>query len=257
MSNSDLFHTYQITTPSFTGPLDLLLNLIEKAELDITTVALAHVTDQYIQQIKSFDGYMVEEMSTFLVVAAKLIQIKSLALLPVPSIQSDIELDTAESLVRALIEYKKYKQVALHLSWRQTQRLSSYLRLDHPIIIEKSLDLRDVTVNDLAVAAYNALTRIEPEGVIKKTITPQIVSVREKIKLITEELLKNNITKFWKILSIGKKTKADIAVTFLALLELVKQRRINIYQKTIFGDIEIQKDGDWDSSEEFELEFGE
>ena len=104
--------TYSVETPVFQGPLDLLLYLIERAELDITTLALAEVTDQFLDYLQNLPELSVEEVSSFLLVAAKLLQIKSEALLPRPVIREAGEEDPGEALARQLIEYKRYKEIA-------------------------------------------------------------------------------------------------------------------------------------------------
>ena len=104
--------SYSVSTTIFKGPLDLLLTLIERAELDISTLALAQVTDQFLQYLNELESLAVEELSSFLVIAAKLLQIKSEMLLPRPPIREEGEEDPAETLARQLMEYKRYKEVA-------------------------------------------------------------------------------------------------------------------------------------------------
>src|SRR5512138_1256566 len=116
---------YTVTIPVYEGPLDLLLQLIERAELDITAVALAQVTDQYLAYIHQMQ-VPADEISAFLVVAAKLLQIKSEALLPRPSVRKEGEEDLGEALARQLRIYKRYKEISKWLEDRESRHLRTY-----------------------------------------------------------------------------------------------------------------------------------
>ena len=115
--------TYKVQTPVYEGPLDLLLSLIERAELDITTVSLASVTDQYLEHLRNVDQQKPDEISSFLVIATKLVQIKSEALLPRPPEREPGEEDPGEALVEQLKLYKRYKEIAVWMEERQTKNL--------------------------------------------------------------------------------------------------------------------------------------
>lgn len=116
---------YTVQLPVYEGPLDLLLELIERAELDITKVSLAQVTDQYLEHIRGMQDAPIENLASFLVIAARLIQIKSEALLPRPVLREPGEEDPGDALTRQLVAYKKYKQVAIALAEREAAGLRS------------------------------------------------------------------------------------------------------------------------------------
>ena len=121
--------TYRIRTEVYEGPLDLLLDLIEKAQLDITRLALAQVTDQYLEYLKNLEEHSAADVSAFLVMAARLLQIKSAALLPRPTITAafgEDEEDAGEELARQLILYRRFKQIAHFLDERQQQNLRTF-----------------------------------------------------------------------------------------------------------------------------------
>lgn len=143
---------YSVVIPVYEGPLDLLLQLIEHAELDITVVALAQVTDQYLNYIHQMQ-VPADEISAFLVIAAKLVQIKSEALLPRPVVREPGEEDVGKSLANQLRLYKRFKEVANWLDARVAQHLHSYLRLAPPPRVEGKLDLSGLTLDDLLAAA--------------------------------------------------------------------------------------------------------
>ncbi len=248
---------YSVQTPEYEGPLDLLLQLIERAELDITRIALAIVTDQFLAHMEALQHRSPDELSAFLVIAARLIQIKSEALLPRPPIRGEDEEDPAELLARQLQEYRQFKTVAAWLGDRDQKHLRTYLRLASAPKIEARLDLEGLGVADLAGAAENVIRRHQlrppPQDVIK---IPKI-TIREKIRMIVDRLRIRGRTTFGSLLR-GAHTRVEIVLTFLAVLELVKRRQVAARQEEIFGEIEIAPTEDWDpSAEGYDLEFGE
>ena len=244
---------YTVTIPVYEGPLDLLLQLIEHAELDITAVTLAQVTNQYLAYIHQM-MVPAEEISAFLVIAAKLLQIKSEALLPRPPIRETGEEDPGEALARQLRIYKRFKELSNWLDDRETRHLRTYLRVAPPPKIEGRLDLSDVTLADLLAAAEGIFSEEAEKQALGTVISAPRVTIREKIAWIAERLGQNHHTTFSGLL--GKKpTRLEIVVTFLALLELVKRYRVAARQDGLFTDIEIEKMEDWGKDEELEIEF--
>ena len=248
---------YQVTTPVYRGPLDLLLQLIERAELDITKLSLAHVTDQFLTYIKNLPQLTAEEVSAFLVIAAKLIQIKSEMLLPRPKLRDSGEEDPGEALARQLMLYRQFKRVAESLDEFQRLDQRTYLSLAPIPQIEGKLKLTDISTSDLVDAAILVYAR-KPEkpGSLDSAITPPKVTVRQKISLVTEHLRRFGRSSFRSILG-QNRSREEIGITFLAMLELVKLHFVDAYQENIFSDIEIEPSQEWEGMEEFELEFGE
>jgi segregation and condensation protein A len=244
---------YTVQIPVYEGPLDLLLHLIERAELDITAVALAMVTDQYLKHIRAMQEARAEEISAFLVIAAKLIQIKSEALLPRPPAREAGEEDPAENLARQLRIYKRFKEIANWMEVREKAGFRSYLRLAPPPKIEGRLDLSDISLEDLLRAAENIFSDEKDKQALGTVISAPKVTIREKISYISEHLSKGEQASFRELIR-NAKTRLEVVVTFLAMLELIKRYRVAARQETLFGDIEIQRD-DWQPEEEFELEF--
>ncbi len=246
---------YSVETPVYEGPLDLLLQLIERAELDITRLSLAQVTDQYLQYIRNLPEKIVEEVSAFLVIAARLIQIKSEALLPRPPVREPGEEDPGEALARQLIVYKRYRQVADFLAGRETAGWRSYLRLAPPPKVEATVDLSGITLDDLVAAAQAIL--LQPTGVpLNNVVGPQRITIREKITQITNILRHNKHANFRAFIN-SKHNRLEIVVTFLALLELIKRRLIQVSQEGLFGDISIDASENWQVDDEIETEFDE
>jgi len=246
---------YTVSTPVFEGPLDLLLNLIESAALDITSVSLALVTDQYLERIRGFEEQMdAEEISAFLVIAAKLIQIKSEALLPRPPVREVGEEDPGEALARQLRLYKKFKEVAVWMKARQEEDLRTYLRVASPPKVESRFEMGEVTLADLISAAEHIFANEAEKAELGTVIRAPRVTIREKVQHIIRFLSVEERTTFRKMID-GANSRIEVAVTFLAMLELVKRHRLNVHQGALFSDIEIERVGDFSEDDDFELEF--
>jgi segregation and condensation protein A len=248
---------YSINTEVYTGPLDLLLQLIEKAELDITRLALAQVTDQYLEHLHHLEVQDPSEVSAFLVIAAKLVQIKSSALLPRPSLPSlELEEDPGEALARQLIIYKKFKDLSKFLEYRESAGFHSYLRLDsNPSTqIPSKLDLSEFTLDDLVQAAREVLNNPNNLPPLSEVVSSPRFTIRQKINIILDTLQKSGSTSFKEMLN-EKSTRVEVVVTFLALLELVKRHMVGINQQNLFGEILLEVEGELSTLDEEELEF--
>jgi len=249
-------HPYTITTPVYQGPLDLLLQLIERAELDITRLALAQVTDQFLAHIRKMPELSADEVSAFLVIAAKLIQIKSEALLPRPPQRAPDEEDPGEALARQLVEYRRYKKIADFLSYRQEHNVQTYLRLAPIPKMEGVVDLSDVSLEDLLQAARAVLQPFDHRSSLSSVVAPPPVTIREKIGLIAAFLRQRGRSSFRAFLS-GARSRLEIVVTFLAMLELIKLHFVQVHQESTFGDIQVETIVDLEDDEDIDLEFGE
>ena len=248
--------TYTVSTPVYEGPLDLLLQLIERAELDITRLALAQVTDQYLAHLRLLQDHAAEEVSAFLVIAAKLLQIKSEALLPTPPVRDAGEEDPGEALALQLIAYKRYRQIASLLAQREAAGWHTYLRLAPPPKVEGVVDLTGIGLTDLVAAAQSVLALANGKPSLSSVVAPIRITIREKISLITRSLREKSRSTFRALLT-ERHTRIEVVVTFLAMLELVKRRLVRVRQDRLFGEIEMEADEEWQDDEDFELEFGE
>jgi len=247
---------YTIATPVYEGPLDLLLQLIERSELDITTVSLAMVTDQYLEYIHQLTDLSADEVSAFLVIAAKLLQIKSEALLPRPPERELGEEDPGEALARQLIAYKRYREIAAILMQREEAGLRTYLRVAPPPKLEGNVDLTGLTIDDITAAAQDIYADLNLVDALKSVVPPSRFTIREKIYLITDSLRKHRNVAFRSLISKGN-SRIEIVVTFLALLELIKRHLVRVSQESLFGDISLEVSEAWDKLDELETEFGE
>ena len=176
-------NSYKVIVPVFEGPLDLLLQLIEHAELEITSISLAMVTNQYLDHIHHMDGVEAEEISGFLVIAAKLIQIKSEALLPRPSIVAPEGEDPGYSLIQQLQLYRKFKGISIWLQDREIAGLRSYLRYAPLPKVDDRLDASLLSVDNLREAAEEALNSIQEKENLNTVIKAPKITIREKLNL--------------------------------------------------------------------------
>ena len=245
---------YTVHIPVYEGPLDLLLSLIERAELDITTVSLASVTDSYLSYINSLEQANPDEISAFLLIAARLLQIKSEALLPRPPARQPGEEDVGRSLVDQLKLYKRFKEIGLWMHERQEKNLRTFLRIAPPPKVEAKLDLSNLTLEKLVAAAEEAFAKERNKRPLGMIIAAPRVTIREKIDLIIKTMKEVQQASFRGLLNEGA-SRLEIVVTFLAMLELVKRYRIHAHQEGLFGDIEIDRMEDLDEEEEIEIEF--
>jgi segregation and condensation protein A len=245
---------YTVHTPVYDGPLDLLLNLIEHAELDITSVSLAMVTDQYVAYINSLEQINADEISAFIVIAAKLLQIKSEALLPRPPVREHGEEDAGQSLVDQLKLYKRYKEIGGWINERQQANLRTYLRIAPPPKVEAKLDLSNITLEKLVAAAQIAFAKEAEKKPLGDVIAPPRITIREKIDQITKLMKEVERSSFSALIAEGA-SRLEIVVTFLAMLELIKRYRIHAHQEDLFSDIEIDRMEEFNEDEELELEF--
>lgn len=244
--------SYQIETDIFEGPLDLLLDLIQKAELDITAVSLAKVTDQFLLYINHHKEISADNLSEFLIIAAKLIQIKSEALLPRPPLRDDVEENLGEKLAQQLRLYRQIKETALWLNNRTDQQLRSFLRLSNNYQVNVKLDMGDLTINDLVDSLESIYLEEEEIKELGTVISIPRVTIRKKVQTIINLLTEEKTINFSKVLN-GNNSRFNVIIVFLAVLELIKQEYITTNQLSLFSDIEIEATSKINLSNEFEM----
>ena len=226
---------YAVRLDSFEGPLDLLLRLIEKAELDITTISLAQVADQYLAYIRQLDTIHPDLLADFLVVAAKLILIKSRALLPRPPKPDEEEEEIGQDLVRQLEEYRRFKEASLHLRQREEQGLRCFVRVAPPAVQPKGLAPGEVSLADL-LAALERVLGSAPTAPVSTVVAPVLITIEDKIRAIEAALAGGRRVHFSGLL-MRAQSRVEVVVTFLAVLELIKLGRVQAHQDAPFGEI--------------------
>ena len=253
------FHSgqYRIKTDLYQGPLDLLLDLIEKAELDITVLSLAQVTDQFLEYVRAMKEENPTEVSAFVVIAARLIQIKSAALLPKQKVNiTDVDEDSGEALAQQLITYRRFKILSDSLAEREDRRLHAWLRTGVPDIgIEPALDISGWNGQMLARIAARVFVPPKKAKALETVMKKPRLSIHDKIRLLVNRIRKAASIRFSSLLRSGNKN--ETVVTFLAMLELIKQNAVTIHQETNFGEIEIEKTDAFDEKRDFHSEFGD
>jgi segregation and condensation protein A len=234
--------TYQVTLPLFQGPLDLLLYLIEREQLDITKVALAQVTDQYLQYISTLQEVDADLLSDFLVIAAKLLFIKSQALLPQPrvDVSREEEEDVGDQLVRQLRIYRQFKHAVHVLATREASHLRSYVRVATPRVLEPHLAPGEITLEDLVTAARRVLAVHPSAPAVDQMVSPIVVTIGERITLIRQLLERLPQVTFGALMRMCT-WRLEIIVTFMAVLELIKQNFVDVQQDVPFGEIVISR----------------
>src|SRR5574340_815499 len=233
--------SYQIKLEIFEGPMDLLLHLIKKHELDIYSIPIALITQQYLEYIELMKSLDMEIAGEFLVMAATLTHIKSKMLLP-PSETPDEDdgVDPRAELIRRLLEYKRFKDAASNLEGREQEWSKVYTR-ETEITPELPPDdeplLFDFHLFDLLAALRDVLNRAPDAGI---EITAEAIAITDKIATILARLESVDSMLFADLFD-GSTTKAHIIATFMALLELMKNRVVRAVQVEQFGAIRLMK----------------
>ena len=235
---------YQISTEVFSGPLDLLLQLIERAELDITRLSLAKVTDQYLEHLHTISEQDPIEVSAFLVIAARLVLIKSLVLLPRnENIAALPEEDPGEILARQLITYKRFKEITLFLRDREEKGFHTYLRMAPLPKLPGKLDIGVYCAADLARIYSKIIGAKEQPHPLSQAVTISAITLRQRINEIVLILQTTSHSTFHSLLP-SDHNRLEIIITFLALLELIKHHSIFALQENLFDDIQLENLGD-------------
>jgi segregation and condensation protein A len=234
---------YQIQLDVFQGPLDLLLHLIEKDEIDIYNIPIASITDKYLEYIHTMQSLNLENVGDFLVMAATLMQIKAKLLLPQLADQDaagEEEEDPRFELAQKLIEYKKIKEAALSLQALEGQQSRFFTRVggefaDKKLAPEKD-SLKDLSIWDLLEAFKIILESLEPKT--PEAIPKQIVSIKQRMTEILD-LMANEGRVLFKTVFKDVNSKIGMITCFLAVLELIRLHKIMVFQEVLFGEITL------------------
>lgn len=229
----------QVKVDQFEGPLDLLLQLIQEQQLDISTLALAKVTEQFLAYIKNLQEKNPINLADFLIIAAKLLVIKSKSLLPNLELGEEEE-ETAFDLTAQLLQYKKFKEVAKYLRKLDLQRRQSWVRDVEFSERVTFMPDSDLTLQILVFSLKNLASELKDIIKLPSQLMKEVVSISEKINHI-QALISEKLETSLSILIKDAKNKTEVIVTFLALLELTKQRIVALEQSEHFADILIKK----------------
>jgi segregation and condensation protein A len=238
---------YAVSLPAYEGPLDLLLHLIETQELDISAISLVAVTDQYLQTLAQLEEIEPGALADFLIVASRLLYIKSYHLLPKPRPASEEDEDEAsgDALVRQLLEYRQFKEVAGVLRTREQAGLRVYVRAAPRPEVPRRLELDNMDVGRLQAALRKVLQRMPADPPLPR-VKSYAITVAEQIDNV-RSLMRSQIDaaqasggqahlSFYALLS-RSASRLEVVVTFLAVLELFKLGEIEVVQEGTFADI--------------------
>jgi segregation and condensation protein A len=237
--------SYTIRLENFEGPLDLLLHLIRREEMNIYDIPIARITEQYLEIIQDLSALEIDRASEFLVMAATLLGIKSRMLLPRPPRKVVDELpaeeegdeDPREELVRQLVAYSQYKELVDELRQREAAMSRVYTRSLFPERPEGPVPLEGVSLLDL-VRAFEEVLREEWNW---REVPREEIPLREKVREITFQLSRNPSGVRFRDLFTRGGSRLEVIVTFLALLELIRQRKVVAVQEGLFGEILIRR----------------
>ncbi len=229
---------YKIKLEVFEGPLALLMHLIEKSKIDIYDIPIAVITEQYIDYLRDWQEFNIDIASEFLVMAANLLQIKSRMLLPrqphAAQLAEDEE-DPRKELVDRLLEYRKFKQAALELEKRKQERDQYFFRLPQEFSIRYTLP--QGLELDALITAFAAVWEGAAEDFA--VVAREEISVQDKMQDIVSLLHKNQGRLDFKETLIRQGSRAELIAAFLALLELIRLKRVTVRQEKSFAAISI------------------
>ncbi len=232
-------HSITLTKNEFEGPLDLLLSLIEQQKLSITEIALAHVTEQFLAYVRKLEELDPTVLSDYLAIAAKLLVIKSRAILPSLEIETDDD-DTEVPLESQLLLYKQFREIARYLKMLDAKQQQSFSRT---LVFSKRVSFfpdPSITTGTLHANILKVLSELTELDNLPKARIKEAISIQEKISHLQGLLSQQIETKLSSVLSQAK-NKSEAIVTFLALLELIKQRIFSVEQEALFTEITIRK----------------
>jgi len=235
---------YPIRLENFEGPLDLLLHLIRKHEVNIYDIPIALITEQYLQYIELMQELNLDIAGEFLVMAATLIHIKSRTLLPRPPTDEELaaeEEDPRETLVRRLLEHQRFKAAAELLHERETVRSAQWMRSDAAVADVAGEDVEpelEVDLFSLLAAFRGVLERARHRP--KVILPPEQVSIESRIEVLLTKLSETEACGFEDLFG-DVSNRGDLIVTFLALLEMIRLKLVRIFQAGAFGEIRVYK----------------
>ncbi len=230
--------TFTIKTLSFEGPLDLLLDLIEKRKLFISDISLARVTDDFIAHVKTFDNMPIGESAHFILIASTLLLIKSKSLLPQLQLTEDEQGDIHDLETRLKI-YKRVKEASLHVSQLFGKEIIFSQSHARPVFPVFTPDV-EFTMEKALYSLKDLINRLPKKEKIPHTIVRKVVSLEEMIGTLTSRITSHLRISFKEFTKEHKENKVNVIVSFLAMLELVKQGIVHVSQERNFDDIQME-----------------
>lgn len=235
---------YKVKIEQFEGPLDLLLHLVSKARIDIEEIFVSKVTGQYLEYVAKMHNLSMERASEFLEMAAMLIYIKSRMILPSNEYDEELEEDPEQELIARLKQYKAFKDASLELKDYEEKAQRVFYKLPAEIAFpDEKIVLEEMTMQVLIDAYKEVLGRIpdtEPERIEQVTVHHDIFTTKNRTNHILKSISRLGSASFFSLFS-DACTKMEVAVTFMALLELIHENVVRIQQIGLYDDIVITK----------------
>lgn len=231
--------TFTTKTGEFEGPLELLLNLIEKRKLHINQISLAQVADDYIQHLKEASITSKNNMANFLIIASTLILIKSIALLPTLEITAEEKSDTSDLEYRLkLYEFFKSKADSINILWKNKAKI--FFREGTYNNLKVFSPAQDATIDNLSSAVKSVITNAPKKEKLSEVVVKKVISLEEVIEGLTKRIQTAVNLRFSDFAKTNGGDRVGIIVSFLGMLELVKQGIISVRQDNTYGDISME-----------------
>ena len=229
---------YNVNTTVFQGPLGLLLSLIEKRKLFISDISLAKVTDDYIEYVKSIQNFPIAESAHFILIASTLLLIKSKSLLPTLDLTMEEE-SSIEDLEKRLKLYKHIKDLSIHIKNRFGREIM-FEKIPNRNIEPVFSPEKEITVSGVFISIREVLKNVPKVEKLASVVVKKVLSLEEVIVKLTERVKSSLKMSFKSFSGIGKEEKVNVIVSFLAMLELVRQGVIAVTQDKMFDDIDME-----------------
>ena len=239
--------SYSIKIQNFEGPLDLLFHLIEKNKMDIYDIQITDIADQYMEYLNTMEELDLEIASEFLVMASTLLLLKSKLLLPEANKTGEDQEELKDDIVSRLLEYKRYKEFTVDLKDQEGYYSQIFYKPHEILKILPEKIVNKLYSSDMIPAIYKEICernmrKINPNRTnIEELLIREKVTIRSKIKEVIKTLIEKTKFMFSELFDINKNSKLEVAIGFMAILELAKVKRVKLEQKKPFGEITVNK----------------
>lgn len=231
---------FKVKTGEFEGPLEVLLDLVEKRKMHINDVSLSYVADAFIEHVKSYENFPMADSADFILIASTLLLIKSKSLLPNLELTED-EQSNIEDLEKRLDLYKIFKNASLELSsiFGKSELYFANESRNRPVVFSPT---SEINIENILSAMQDVLSNAPRPEILPKIKVQKVMSLEEMINNLSDRIQKSIKMSFKDFSSVNKGDKVLVIVSFLAMLELVKQGALRVSQETHFSDISMESE---------------
>ncbi len=232
--------SFQVKTEVFEGPLDLLLSLVEKRKLFVNDISLSQVTDDYISHVSNLPDFSIPDRANFILIASTLLLIKSKSLLPTLNLTEE-ETQSVADLEKRLALLKRFRELSIGVRELFGANII-FPKNQHNIIQPIFSPDKSMTVTNFLVAIRTVINSLPKKEFLPKVVIDKVISLEEMIENLSKRISGAIKMSFKDFAKVGKEQRTNIIVSFLAMLELVKQGVIRVSQETAFSDIQMESD---------------